>query len=79
VKYKKSKLTIDGTPMTGSLQIEVNGVVVAPPATIKSSKGGHRLVIKGDPATLGLVAGQNSIRVLANGLRSNILKLTVSP
>ncbi len=79
VKYKKGKLTIDGTPMTGTLQIEVNGVVVAPPATIKSSKGGRRLVVKGDPATLGLVAGQNSIRVLANGLRSNILKLNVSP
>lgn len=71
-KHNGKKLTITGTGFTGTLTLEVNGVIVAPPIAIKIKAGGAKLNIKGSAAALGLVAGTNRIRVTSNGAFSNL-------
>ncbi|HKV40371.1 MAG TPA: protease pro-enzyme activation domain-containing protein [Blastocatellia bacterium] len=71
-----SALLIRGGPFSGSLQIEINGKIVAPPPKIKVQGGGSKLKIAGSLATLNLKAGPNRIRVIKNGLKSNIFVLT---
>jgi len=75
VKHNGKKLTITGTGFTGTLALEVNGVIVAPPIAIKIKSGGAKLNIKGNNATLGLVTGTNRIRVSSNGAFSNLVFL----
>ncbi len=75
VKHNGKKLTITGTGFTGTLTVEVNGVIVAPPISIKIKGGGTKLNIKGSAATLGLVTGTNRIRVSSNGAFSNLFYL----
>lgn len=75
VKHNGKKLTITGTGFTGTLALEVNGVIVAPPIAIKIKAGGTKLNIKGSAATLGLVTGTNRIRVTTNGAFSNLFFL----
>ncbi|MBK6426682.1 MAG: NF038122 family metalloprotease [Blastocatellia bacterium] len=74
-KHNGKKLTITGTGFTGTLTLEVNGVIVAPPIAIKLKGGGTKLSIKGSAATLGLVSGTNRIRVSSNGAFSNLFFL----
>jgi hypothetical protein len=57
--------------MKGDLQLEVNGLVVAPPLAIE--KSGKKLTVRGQAAELNLRAGSNRIRVLSNGLSSNLV------
>jgi len=54
--------------------IEVNGAAVT--GVVKVNKSGKVIKVKGLPATLGLTAGANRVRVIRDGLFSNILILT---
>ncbi len=70
--YKKGKLTISGKGFSGDVQVEINGVVVNP-------AGGFKIKVKKITATaeaneLRLQGGANRIRVIVNGLRSNIVQ-----
>jgi hypothetical protein len=75
VSHNGKKLVITGTGFTGTLTVEVNGVIVAPPLTIKLKGGGAKIQVKANAATLGLVTGTNRIRVTSNGAFSNLFFL----
>ena len=72
LSFDSSVLLIVGGPFSGSVQLFVNDVQVAPPAKIKI-KGSSKLKISGSSKSLNLNSGPNRIRVLDNGLRSNIV------
>ncbi|PYT05430.1 MAG: hypothetical protein DMF60_12010 [Acidobacteria bacterium] len=69
-------MTIKGASLAGDLQLEINGVVVTPPLRIKN-KGGAKLKISGSQSDMNLRIGPNRVRLLSNGLRSNIFVLTI--
>lgn len=58
------------------IQLEVNGVVVAPPQKIKI-KGGAKLKIPGSSGQLNLRNGANRVVVVSGGLRSNLFVMTL--
>jgi hypothetical protein len=66
-------LVIKGDGLLGSqLQVEINGVIVAPPQRIKVKGGGAKLKIPGTPIQLNFRGGPNRVRVVRDGLFSNI-------
>lgn len=70
-------LVIKGDGFPGSqLQIEINGVIVAPPQPIKVKGGGVKLKIPGTAGQLNLRSGPNRVRVIRGGLFSNIFIMT---
>jgi hypothetical protein len=73
VGYKGGKLNIKGKRFKGDLRIEVNSVVVSPPLTYERS--GKKLRVVGSDAELNLRGGPNRVRVINDGLRSNIMVL----
>ena len=52
--------------------MQVNGVQVAPPEKIRIKGGGSKFKIAASARNLNLIGGPNRIRVIDNGLRSNI-------
>ncbi|HEY9231133.1 MAG TPA: hypothetical protein VIS78_03280 [Blastocatellia bacterium] len=75
VTYSGVKLKIKGKGFTGTVQVEINGVVIAPPLALSNS--GRKLQIKGDAATLNLRSGDNQIRVFNDGIESNTLAFSL--
>ena len=73
--YNGTKLKIKGKGFTGTLQVEINGVVVTPPLGFSNSN--KKLQIKADASTLNLHTGDNQIRVLNDGLPSGIFVLSL--
>jgi hypothetical protein len=73
VAYDGSVMTIKGSPFNGTLELEVNDELVAPPLNIKRKSSGKKLKIKGSASGLNLHSGSNRIRVIANGLRSAVV------
>jgi hypothetical protein len=63
-------LRLNGT--VGTVQLEVNGVIVAPPRKIKLNSSRSKMVVKGDSARLNMRQGDNRVRVRNNGAWSNI-------
>jgi hypothetical protein len=75
--FTGSKLTLKVRGLAESLELEINGHVVAPPRKIKVKGSGNKLVISGDAGQLNLQRGANRIRLKnANGW-SNILILSL--
>jgi len=70
-------LSLKGGPFTGELKLEVNGEIVAPPLRIKKKGGGGKLKISGGSSDLNLRSGTNRVRMINDGLRSNILVITI--
>jgi hypothetical protein len=68
VSYSGSKLTIKGNGLTGQLQLEINGVVVA---SVNNSSN-KKLKVSGNSSKLNITSGPNRVRVIKNNLRSNI-------
>jgi hypothetical protein len=68
----KGKLKIKGTNLKGTLQLEVNGQIVAPPAAMKPNGPGTALKVTGSPTALNLRSGPNRIRVIKDTNHSNI-------
>ena len=73
LSYNGKKMKVTGSSFSGTVQLEVNGVLTS--ATVKVKGGGTKLNLKGTPAALGLEAGPNRVRFIANNLRSNIFVL----
>jgi len=73
--YKPGKLIVKGKRFTDPLQVEINGVVVSPPLDVVGSK--KKLEIAGSTTVLNLRTGSNRVRVVSNGLRSNVLVITL--
>jgi hypothetical protein len=75
VTYNGAKFRIKGKGFTGIVQVEINGVVVAPPLEIANS--GKKLQINADATSLNLRSGTNQVRVLNNGVESNTVALSL--
>ena len=75
--YDGDSLTIKGKRMGSSFQVEVNGVIVSPPATVVVAPSGKKLTITAPAAALNLRAGPNRIRVISGGLRSSLFVATL--
>jgi len=75
--YDGSTLVVKGKRMTSDSQVEVNGVIVAPPAGVNVPASGKKLTITAPSASLNLHAGSNRVRVISGGLRSSLLIATL--
>lgn len=71
--FDGERLTIRTSGVAESLEVEINGRVVAPPRAIKVKGSGGKLIVKGDAGQLGLQRGANRIRVKNIHGWSNIL------
>ena len=71
--YEKNRLLIKGKRLTSDVQVEINGVIVAPPEVFTVSPNGKKLTIAAPSTALNLHAGANRIRLIGGGLRSNLL------
>lgn len=72
VGYKKDVLTVKGKRFGDQPQIEINGVIINPPAGF-DSQSQKKLSLEGQPNSLNLRSGPNRIRILSEGRHSNIL------
>lgn len=70
--FNGKRLTINGSGFGGTVTVEVNGVVVAPPLNPKVNGAGTKVKVKANAATLGLRSGPNRIRVSTNGAFSSV-------
>jgi hypothetical protein len=75
VTYNGAKLVIKGSGFSGTMQVEINGIVVAPPLGFGDSS--KKLKLKANSSTLNLHFGSNQVRVLSNGIASNTFTLSL--
>ncbi|HEY6333460.1 MAG TPA: protease pro-enzyme activation domain-containing protein, partial [Blastocatellia bacterium] len=75
VALSSSALVITGTGFAKGVQLDVNGVLVTPPLTVKV-KGSTKLKISGKVKTMNLMSGANRIQIILGGLQSNIFVFT---
>lgn len=75
--YDGVSLIVKGKRMAGNIQVEVNGVIVSPPATAGLAASGKKLTITAPSAELNLRTGPNRIRLISGGLRSSLLVATL--
>jgi hypothetical protein len=71
--YGSGRLLIKGKRLSSDAQVEINGVIIAPPASVSVTTNGKKLTIVAPSAALNLRAGSNRIRLIKDGLRSNLL------
>ncbi|HKV41617.1 MAG TPA: trypsin-like peptidase domain-containing protein [Blastocatellia bacterium] len=69
-------MTIKGGLFGGAVQLEVNGVIVAPPAGLRV-KSGAKIKAFGSSTALNLSSGPNRIRLIDNGARSNFVVINL--
>jgi hypothetical protein len=74
--YGSGRLLIKGKRLTSDAQVEINGVMIAPPASVSVTTNGKKLTIVAPSAALNLRTGSNRIRVIKDGLRSSLLIAT---
>jgi hypothetical protein len=67
-------MTVRGNGFATPIQLESNGVMIVN-VRIKIKGGGSKLKIPGSNSDLNLVSGPNRIKIVVNGLRSNIFVL----
>ncbi len=75
--YDGTTLLIRGKRIVSDAQVEVNGVIVAPPASTSVAATGKKLTIAAPIGALNLRTGPNRIRVISAGLRSSLLVATL--
>ncbi|MEK6299576.1 MAG: NF038122 family metalloprotease [Acidobacteriota bacterium] len=71
--YNDVALKLKGKKMQGSLQIEINGTLLPASTVIEVNSSGKKLTLVGSSAVLNLHAGPNRVRLISDGLRSNLL------
>jgi hypothetical protein len=71
--YDGTRLLIKGKRLTADIQVEINGVIVAPPASFSVSSNGKKLTIVAPSSALNIHAGANRVRLISGGLRSSLL------
>lgn len=72
VGYKKDVLTVKGKRFGDQPQVEINGVILNPPAGF-DTQSRKKLALEGQPGSLNLRVGPNRIRILSDGRHSNIM------
>jgi hypothetical protein len=70
--YKQGSLNLKGKKFGEQPQIEINGTLITPPLGF-SNLSPKKVSMSGQAAELNLQTGPNRIRVISNGLRSNLL------
>jgi hypothetical protein len=70
--YKASTFSVKGKRFGDQPQIEVNGTIITPPSGF-SNVSPKKVSVSGLAADLNLKTGPNRIRIISNGLRSNLL------
>lgn len=75
--YDGSTLIVKGKRITADSQVEINGVIVAPPASANVAASGKKLTITAPIESLNLRSGSNRVRVISGGLRSSLLIATL--
>jgi hypothetical protein len=73
VSFKRDKLTVKGKRFTGAIQLEINGTLVGESSSLQANSSGKKLVVSASSQELNLRNGANRVRVICDGLRSNIL------
>jgi hypothetical protein len=71
--YDGKRLLIRGKRLTMDAQVEINGVIVAPPESVNVTTNGKKLTIFATSTALNLRPGSNRVRVITGGLRSSLL------
>ena len=71
--YDSGRLLIKGKRLSSDALVEINGVIVAPPASVSVTPNGKKLTIVAPSAALNLHSGPNRIRVIKDGLRSQVI------
>jgi hypothetical protein len=69
-------MVIKGTDLVAPLQLEVNGVIVAPPLNMKIKPSTVKVKVPATAVQLNLRTGLNRVRLLRNGQFSNIFQLS---
>ena len=75
--YDGTSLIVKGKRIASGVQVEVNGVIVSPPASVAVAASGKKLTISAASAALNLHIGPNRIRLISGGLRSSLLVATL--
>ncbi|MGA9768070.1 MAG: NF038122 family metalloprotease [Blastocatellia bacterium] len=70
--YKKEVFSLKGKKFGEQPQIEVNGTVITPPFGF-DNQSPKKISVSGQAAQLHLQSGPNRIRIISDGLRSNLL------
>jgi subtilase family serine protease len=78
LKSAAGPLTIKGSGFSTPIQLEVNGVIAGAAVPIEINGAGTKLKIAASVSSLDLNSGPDRIRILVNGLRSNIFVLTLN-
>ena len=76
ISYKGGKLTVKGKRFAGAIQLEINGRLVGESSSLEAKGSGKKLVLSASSQELNLREGANRVRVICDGLRSNILVAT---
>ena len=77
VSFNGTALTIKGKDLTGNLQLEINFEIIAPPLRIKPKSSGKKAKVSGSQEQLNLSSGPNQVRLIRDGLRSNVFMLSL--
>jgi len=75
--YENGRLLIRGKRLTPDSVVEINGVIIAPPESVSVTINGKKLTITAPKANLNLHDGPNRVRVIAGGLRSSLLVMSL--
>lgn len=70
-------MVIKGTGFSSPMQLEVNGLIVAPPLVLKVKGSGAKVKISGTASQLNLRLGVNNVVLLRDGSRSNVFVLSL--
>ena len=70
------KLKIVGKGFGGQMEVEINGRVISPPATVTLSTA-KKLILKAPQVDLNLQGGTNQIHVIRDGVRSSPFTITL--
>jgi subtilase family serine protease len=71
-----SELMVLKGQVFASPEVEVDGVIVSPPALAKVKGGGTKLKVFGSQSALNLAPSLNRVRIIIDGLRSNFLMIS---
>lgn len=75
--FNGRKLKLKGKKFTGTLQVEINGLVLDSSIELDANSSGKKLEIKASQSALNLLSGTNQVRVIGNGVASNTFAFTL--
>ncbi|HWO02741.1 MAG TPA: NF038122 family metalloprotease [Blastocatellia bacterium] len=76
--FNDDVLKVKGKRMKGQLQVEINGQALPASIALDVNSSGKKMTISGASGALNLRTGPNRLRVISDGLRSNLFVVNVS-